>query len=102
MKFLIVNDFRGTKYSEKIMKDFDVRIKKVDKARLDRAARKVGHRHRNGLLHGQQPRRAGAVPDVGFTNTRSGKNFDLVDIVMINGDYKYRPWAKEYLGVGLA
>lgn len=41
-------------------------------------------------------------PDVGFTNTRSGKNFDLVDIVMINGDYKYRPWAKEYLGVGLA
>lgn len=38
-------------------------------------------------------------PDIGFTNTTYGKNFDLVDIVVINGDYRYRPWSKEYVEV---
>ena len=35
MKFLIVNDFRGSKYSAKIMKDFDAAIKKVEPFQSD-------------------------------------------------------------------
>ena len=38
-------------------------------------------------------------PDVGYTNVDCGKNFDLVDVVLINGDYRYRPWSSQYLDV---
>lgn len=38
-------------------------------------------------------------PDTGFTSIEAGKNFDLIDVVLINSDFKYKPWAKENLEV---
>ena len=38
-------------------------------------------------------------PDIGYTDLKNGKKFDLIDIVIINGDYQYKPWSKEYLEV---
>lgn len=40
-------------------------------------------------------------PDTGFTSIEAGKNFDLIDVILINSDFKYKPWAKENLEVAL-
>lgn len=41
-------------------------------------------------------------PDTGFTSIEAGKNFDLIDVILINSDFKYKPWAKENLEVILS
>lgn len=46
MKFLIVNDFRGSKYSEKIIKDFESAIKKVGEV----YARRFSTKSRSSIL----------------------------------------------------
>jgi hypothetical protein len=38
-------------------------------------------------------------PDIGFTGEQAGKAFDLIDVVLINGDYQNRPWSRENLEV---
>ena len=37
--------------------------------------------------------------DIGYTKIQAGRSFDLVDMVFINGDYRYRPWDKENLEI---
>lgn len=39
-------------------------------------------------------------PDIGYTNAKAGKSFDLIDVVLINGDFKYKPWSTENKEVG--
>ena len=105
MKFLVVTDFRGSKYSKKLVEDFQKAIKHVghglcqavtsDKTIIDTET---------VLFFAKTPAELAPYlfqPDIGFTNSSYGKNFDLIDIVVINGDYRYRPWSAEYLEVFL-
>jgi hypothetical protein len=39
------------------------------------------------------------LADTGFTSVDAGKNFDMVDFVLINSDFKFKPWSKENLEV---
>jgi hypothetical protein len=38
-------------------------------------------------------------PDIGYTSLQNGKNFDIIDVVIINSDHKYKPWSRENLEV---
>lgn len=39
-------------------------------------------------------------PDMDYTSTAAGRTFDLVDIVFINTDFGFVPWAAENREVG--
>lgn len=103
MKFLIVNDFRGSTFSLKAFRDFVEAIKKVN----------FSHRqsvNKDKLLvdtetvyfvvnTAEELKQFLFQPDIGYTKIQAGKSFDLIDIVLINGDFRFKPWSHENLEI---
>lgn len=96
MKFLIINDFRGSKYGDQYSEEFTKAVKKavtenigvIDTETIFYKVNKVSEL--KAYLY---------QPDIGYTNIQSGKNFNLIDVVLINGDHCYKPWESENLEV---